>query len=215
MPTWFIGSIRYQQQDDSVAVDTRKGADAPRLKTIKESYLIDAVSYTDAEARLYRIVADNTPDFEIVSIRPMRLSDVFHIEGGDNWYKVKGFYMTETAKGVAKKVNNVMLINAASLKEAHERITEQLSSMLVPVEITDINLTPILEVVPHDALEDEKPVETGKTTIIGGDVTVSVQNQKGEFVPLRGLSSFDHVSDFEPAGALPKAEQRQLETAIT
>ncbi|XBA03142.1 DUF4494 domain-containing protein [Fibrella sp. ES10-3-2-2] len=198
MATWFIGSIRYQQTDDSSAVDTRKGADAPRLKPITESYLIDAVSFTDAEARLYRIVADNTPDFEITGIKPMKLSDVFHIEGGDNWYKIKGFYMTENDKGLTKKVGLTMLINAHNLKEAHERIAEQLSSMLVPVEITDINLTPILEVVPYDALPDETPSD--KTTITGGEVTISVQTQSGEYVPLKGLSSFDAVADFEQAG---------------
>lgn len=159
MPTWFIGKIRYQQTDDSAAVDTRNegSAEAPKLKTINETYLIDAVSYTDAEARLYRIVADNTPDFEITAIRPMRLSDVFHIEGGDNWYKCKTYYMTEDDKGRAKKVLNTMLINGSNLREAHQRLVDNLSSMLVPVEITDINLTPILEVVPHDAVEFEIP----------------------------------------------------------
>ncbi|CCH01816.1 hypothetical protein FAES_3809 [Fibrella aestuarina BUZ 2] len=159
MPTWFIGKIRYQQTDDSVAVDTQKDGspEAPKLKTINETYLLDAVSYTDAEARLYRVVADNTPEFEITAIRPMRLSDVFHIEGGDNWYKCKTYYMTEDDKGRQKKVVSNMLINGANLREAHQRLADNLSTMLVPVEITDINLTPILEVVPYDALEPEIP----------------------------------------------------------
>lgn len=159
MPTWFIGKIRYQQTDDSVAVDTRQegSPEAPKQKTVNETYLIDAVSYTDAEARLYRIVADNTPDFEITAIRPMRLSDVFHIEGGDNWYKCKTFYMTEDDKGRQKKIVSNMLINGTNLREAHQRLTDNLSQMLVPVEITDINLTPILEVVPYEALNAEIP----------------------------------------------------------
>ena len=159
MPTWFIGKIRYQQTDDSAAVDTQKdgSAEAPKQKTVNETYLIDAVSYTDAEARLYRIVADNTPDFEITAIRPMRLSDVFHIEGGDNWYKCKTYYMTEDDKGRQKKIVSNMLINGSNLREAHQRLTDNLSQMLVPVEITDINLTPILEVVPYEALETEIP----------------------------------------------------------
>ncbi len=165
MPTWYIGSIRYQQIDDSATVDTRKGADMPRVKPVSETYLIDAVSYTDAEARLYRIVADNTPDFEISALKPMKLSDVFQLEGGENWYKVKGFYMTETDRGVPKKVTNTMLINAANLNEAYQRITEQLSTMLVPVEITDVNLTPILEVVPHEALDEETVSEKSQTDI--------------------------------------------------
>lgn len=159
MPTWFIGKIRYQQTDDSVAVDTQKDGspEAPKVKVVNETYLLDAVSYTDAEARLYRVVADNTPEFEITAIRPMRLSDVFHVEGGDNWYKCKTYYMTEDDKGRQKKIISNMLINGASVREALQRLTDNLSTMLVPVEITDINLTPILEVVPYDALEPELP----------------------------------------------------------
>jgi hypothetical protein len=159
MPTWFIGKIRYQQTDDSIAVDTKNdgSSEAPKLKTINETYLLDAVSYTDAEARLYRVVADNTPEFEITAIRPMRLSDVFHIEGGDNWYKCKTFYMTEDDKGRQKKIVSNMLINASNIREALQRLTDNLSQMLVVVEITDINLTPIIEVVPYDALEPEIP----------------------------------------------------------
>ena len=159
MPSWFIGKIRYQKIDDSAAVDTRKdGApEAPKQKTINETYLIDAVSYTDAESRLYRIVADNTPDFEVTAIRPMRLSDVFHIEGGDNWYKCKTYYMTEDDKGNQKKIVSNMLINGSSIRDALQRLTDNLSTMLVPVEITDINLTPILEVVPYDALDADVP----------------------------------------------------------
>ena len=158
MPTWFIGKIRYQQTDDSAAVDTQKDASSelPKLKTITETYLIDAVSYTDAETRLYQIVADNTPDFEVTAIRPMRLSEVFHSEGGDtscqNWYKCKTFYMTEDDKGRPKKVLSTMLINGANLREAHQRLVDNLSTMLVPVEITDINLTPILEVVDRKSV---------------------------------------------------------------
>lgn len=159
MPSWFIGKIRYQQTDDA-PVDTRKdgSGELPKLKTINETYLIDAVSYTDAEARLYRIVADNTPDFQITAIRPMRLSDVFHIGTEEKWYKCKTFYMTEDERsGKEKKVVNMMLVNASSVRQAHERLEESLRTMLVPFEITDINLTPILEVVPYDDSADERP----------------------------------------------------------
>ncbi len=157
MPNWFIGKIRYQTTDDAVAVDTKNegSPEAPKQKTVNETYLIDAVSYTDAEARLYGIVADNVPDFEVTAIRPMRLSDVFHLEGGENWYKCKTFYMTEDDKGRPKKIVSTMLINGESLGQAHQRLTDNLSTMLVPVIITDINLTPILEVVPYEAPETD------------------------------------------------------------
>ncbi len=156
MPTWFYGAIKFQQIDDSTAVDTRKdgSTELPKMTTKTEAYLFDAVSYTDAEARLYAHIADNTPDFEISALRPMRLSDVFENETGDNWYKCKTQYWTEDDKGRPKKVTSLMLINASNLREANTRLEAELSTMLVKIEITDINLTPILEVVTYEKEEE-------------------------------------------------------------
>ncbi len=157
MPSWYLGKIRYQQPIDEMAIGTRNES-LIKQKAVTEAYLIDAVSYTDAEARLYGIVADNTPDFQITGLSPMRLSDVFHLETGEKWYKCKVVYITEDERsGKEKKVVNVMLINAGTVKEAYERIQESLKSMLVPFDITDVNLTPILEVVPYEKDEETLP----------------------------------------------------------
>lgn len=155
MPTWFQSRIKYQQTDESVAVDTKEGSvpEAPKMKTVTETYLIDAVSYTDAEARTYKIAEEMRSEFEIDLIRPMRLSDVFGDNSDDSWYKCRTYYMTEDDKGRQKKVVSNMLVNASSVREAEQRLAENLSSMLVPVVITDINLTPILDVYPYEAVE--------------------------------------------------------------
>lgn len=157
MPSWYLGKIRYQQPIDEMAIGTRNES-LIKQKTVSESYLIDAVSYTDAEARLYRVVADNTPEFQITGLRPMPLSDVFHIETGDKWFKCKVVYTTEDERtGKEKKIVNAMLINAETVKEAYDRIQDSLKTMLMPFDITDITLTPILEVVPYEAQHEELP----------------------------------------------------------
>ncbi len=155
MPSWYLGKIRYQQPIDEMAIGTRNES-LIKQKTVSESYLIDAVSYTDAEARLYQVVADNTPDFQVTGLRPMQLSDVFHLETGDKWYKCKVVYTTEDERtGKEKKIVNAMLINAETVKEAYDRIGDSLKTMLMPFDITDVNLTPILEVVPYEEQHEE------------------------------------------------------------
>ena len=149
MPSWYLGKIKYQQEQENGS-----------LKTIAEAYLMDAVSYTDAEARLYGIVADNTPDFQISSLTRMRLSDVFRFEDGEKWFKVKTFYISiDDSKGPAKekKIVSYMLVNADSPKQAIERIEKSLATMLIPYEITDAVLTPILEVHEYEAPEEKAP----------------------------------------------------------
>lgn len=157
MPSWYLGKIKYQQEQENGA-----------LKTLSETYLIDAVSYTDAEARLYGIVADNTPDFQISSLTRMKLSDVFHFEeeGGEKWFKCKTFYVSiDDSKGAAnakeKKIISYMLVNADSPKQAIERIEKSLATMLIPYEITDVNLTPILEVYPYSPEDEQQKVPAG------------------------------------------------------
>lgn len=138
MPSYYLGTIKYQQLS----------TDIESVVTKTETRLIDAVSHTEAEARLCRVIAeDNIPDFEVTAIRPLRLSDVFTHPTGENWYKCQTFYMTESDKGKQKKVSNTMLINADSVSQASERLNAELSTMLVPVEVTAISLTPVIEVI--------------------------------------------------------------------
>ncbi|MCX6216546.1 DUF4494 domain-containing protein [Spirosoma sp.] len=147
MPTWFLGSIRYQQPVDDSNVGTRN-EEFIKQKTVTETYLVDAVSYTDAEARLYQEIAANTPDFEISGISRMKLADIFSIDGaGETWYKVKALFITDDEKtGKQKKTPSLMLVNGENPKQAYERVEASLKSALDPFEITDVNTTKILEI---------------------------------------------------------------------
>jgi hypothetical protein len=66
MATWYLGKIRFQKEDE-----------AGSLKTINEAYLVDAMSYTEAEARMFEVVASNTPDFQLTNLSKMKISEVF------------------------------------------------------------------------------------------------------------------------------------------
>ena len=139
MATWYLGKIRYQREDD-----------AGSLKTINEQYLIDSVSYTEAEARMFEVVASNTPDFQLISLTKMRLSEVFFEENGsETWYKLKVMYISFDEKtDKEKKTPHFMLINSDNPKDAFEALTKNLGN-LNDYQITDVNITQILEVCPY------------------------------------------------------------------
>ncbi len=139
MATWYLAHIRYQKEDE-----------VGSLKTINEHYLVDAVSYTEGEARTFEIVASNTPEFHLVKLTKMRLSDVFIEENGsEKWFKAKVQYITFDEKSQKeKKVPHFMLLNCENPKEAYEFLVKELGN-LNDYEITDINITPILEVHPY------------------------------------------------------------------
>jgi hypothetical protein len=145
MASWYLGKIRYQKEDE-----------AGSLKTINEVYLVDAISYTESEARLYKQIVTGASDFSVSSISKMRLADLFAYEDGEKWFKAKVIYFSVDDKsGKEKKVVNYMLVNADGIDQALARITESLRTMLIPYETTDINLTPILDVFPYTAEEEE------------------------------------------------------------
>nr|WP_293843477.1 DUF4494 domain-containing protein [uncultured Arsenicibacter sp.] len=154
MPTWFQGKIKYQKEE----IVTDRQGDQVKMKTISEAYLLDAVSFTDAEARLYQEVAANTPEFTVANISKMKLADVFFIdEGGETWYKCKVVFTTEDDKGREKKLVNMMLINAESVKQAYDRLETSLKTILMPYEITDINRTAILDIFPYTEEDKSGP----------------------------------------------------------
>lgn len=155
MPNWFLGKIRYQQPLDDSNVGTRN-EEFIKQQTVTEAYLVDAVSYTDAEARLYEKIAANTPDFEIINMARKKLADVFTIEdgqgrlSGETWYQVKALFITDDEKtGKQKKTPSTMLVNAENPKQAYEQVEINLKSALDPFEITDVNTTKILEIFPY------------------------------------------------------------------
>lgn len=144
MASWYKANIRYQKEDNAGA-----------LQTITECYLIDSVSFTEAEARAYKQITTGASDFSVTAINKMRLADLFTYEDGEKWFKAKVIYFSIDEKsGKDKKVVNYMLVNADGIDQALQRITESLRTMLIPYETTDLNLTNILDVFPYTAEEE-------------------------------------------------------------
>ncbi|MBA4852355.1 DUF4494 domain-containing protein [Emticicia sp. BO119] len=145
MSAWYQGKIRYQKVDE-------------KDKTIKitEVYLVDAVSYTDAEARIYSTVASNTPDFHLFGLSRMKLQEVYFVEdGAETWFKVKVNFMSFDEKSQKEKRTPFnMLINAENPLEAYQLISERLGTV-EDYQITDINITNILEVIPYEEVDEK------------------------------------------------------------
>ncbi len=146
MATWFICKVKYQKQDE-------KG----RATNVSEQYLVDALSFTEAEARIYeKLGSVISGEFFINNISKSNLTDVFYYEDADVWYKCKMTYALEVeGSGKEKKVVNYVLLTAANAKQAYERVYESLNNMLVEFQVPDVVESPIVEVFPADREEEE------------------------------------------------------------
>lgn len=147
MATWFQAKIRFVQEDE-------KGV----ARNINQTYLFDAVSYTDAEARSYQYLAGEVPDFQLVGLTKMKLNDVYFEDNeAEIWFKCKVSYIVFDEKTQKdKKVPFAFLLNAATVKDAYMILESRLGSVQDYI-ITDIGATKILDVIPYE--EQEKPQE--------------------------------------------------------
>lgn len=148
MPQWYSGKIAHQQEQEDGS-----------LKTLTEAYLLQAVSYSDGEARLYQIAEDNgIKEHQIKALTPIRISDVFQHSDGEQWYMAKVVMTSiDDTRGTPKekRIVSQMAVNADNLKTALERIEVNISKFLVPTVIEGIKLTAYLDIYPESANETE------------------------------------------------------------
>lgn len=137
MQTWFECKVIYVKIDD----------DGREVKA-SESYLLDAVTFTDAEARMIEQLRTMIRgEFVIDKISKSRIVEIFPHEDGEFWWKGKISIVTIDEKaGKEKVINNFFLVAADDLKQALQRLEEGLSYILVPYQVTALTLSPIVDV---------------------------------------------------------------------
>jgi len=89
-------------------------------------------------------------------VKQSNIIEIFPSDGGQFWYKARIALVTiDEHAGREKKVNNHFLVAADDIKEALARLEEGLSYVLVPFQTTSLVLSPIADVFPYFATEDQ------------------------------------------------------------
>ena len=83
MAQWIEVKVRYDKMTESG-------------KTVKvtDPYLVDAVSCTEAEARVVEEISSFVSDFNVLNVGKTKISEIFWDETGDRFYKVKVNFIT-------------------------------------------------------------------------------------------------------------------------
>lgn len=141
MATWIEVRVRYDKMMENGVVK----------KTV-EPYLVDALSCTEAEAR---VTEELTPfisgDFRISSVVTTKISEIFWDETGDRFYKVKVNFITLDEKTATEKRNaSYILVQASSFKDAYDNFVDGMKGTLADYEIEQICETKIMEVYKAD-----------------------------------------------------------------
>lgn len=145
-------------------VATEKTLEGGATKKVTEPYLVDALNFTEAEAR---IIKEITPycngQLEVKDIRRVKYSEMFtsDSEEADKWYKVRCmFIMLDEKTQTEKRTASLMLVQARDLRDAVKRFDEGMKGSMVDYEIHTVQETNILDVFPFEAEErklNDKP----------------------------------------------------------
>ena len=134
-------------------------------KKVTEPYLVDALSFTEAEARMIEEMKPYiTGDFTVSTARRARLSELFFNENGDRFYRLKVFFVTLDEKGGEKKTAVQMMAQASDLKEAIAVLEEGMKSTMADYTIASVTETQIMDVFPFSS--DDETEEKSKEEII-------------------------------------------------
>ena len=128
-------------------------ADEMGMKKVTEGYLVDALSFTEAEAR---VVKEITPFvsvgvLEVVNIRPMRLAELIFDGESDKYYRVKVDLTTIDSNGHERTTSMAMLVQANSLLGATMELTAHLDDNLSVYKLVGICELGILDVFQYIA----------------------------------------------------------------
>lgn len=148
MYTWFECKVRYE-----------KVAENGMNKKITEPYVVDAMSFTEAENRIIEIVSQYVSgEFTVTDIKRANYNEVFFNEDGDRWFKAKVQFITIDEKtAVEKKTSVNMLVQASDLKDALTKIDEGMKGTMADYVIASVAETAIMDVYPYGEGVDEKP----------------------------------------------------------
>ena len=155
MNNWFECKVR-----------TEKMLEGGATKKVTEPYLVDALNFTEAEAR---IIEEITPfcngQMEVTDIKRARYAEMFtsELESCDKWYKVKCVFVTLDEKTqTEKRSTQQMLVQASDLRDAVRRFDEGMKGSMIDYEIALVQETPLLDVFPYrQRKEDAKPEYEG------------------------------------------------------
>lgn len=137
MANWFECKVRYDKLQENGAA-----------KKVTEPYLVDALSFTEAEAR---ITEEQRPfisgEFSVSAVKRTKIAEIFWHDDGDRWYLVKVAFITIDEKTAAEKRSiSQILVQANGFKSAFENFLEGMKGTLADYEIASISETPLMDV---------------------------------------------------------------------
>jgi hypothetical protein len=135
-------------------VSLEKTLESGERKKVAEQYLVDALSFTEAEARIIKELEPFiSGDFRIAAINRYPLSELFSGGNGDRYYRAKLAFITlDESTGKERRTNFNVLSGASDIQQAKDVIVDGMKGSLYDYEIVEVKETQIMDVFQYKEL---------------------------------------------------------------
>lgn len=163
---WYECKVKYRKFDE--ASGTQK------VKT--EPFLVDAISYTEAESRITQEMSAyllDSEEIKITNIKVANYAEIHPFENSDRWFKSRvSLIAFDEESGKERKTNLYLLVQANDVKEAFENTVSTMKDTMGEYTIPAISESPIMDVFPYFSGEEEEMERVEAFTKLKNDVPV-------------------------------------------
>ena len=147
---WFEAKIRYEKMmEDGI------------LKKVTETYVIDALSFGEAEKRILEEMASYVSgEVEVCALKIAPYKEIFFADSNmaDRWYVAKLAFITIDEKtDKEKKTGACYLVNAGNINAAIKNIEEVMAGTMIDYDTLNVSETQILDVFEYKPKGENKP----------------------------------------------------------
>lgn len=154
--TWYECKVKYRKLDEVTGEQ--------KLKT--EPFLVDAISYTEAESRITEEMAAylrEGEEIKIMNIKVANFAEIHPFENSDRWFKCKVSMITfDEESGKERKSNQYLLIQGNDVKEAYENTMTAMKDTMAEYTIPAVSESPIMDVFPYFSGEESETKQLEK-----------------------------------------------------
>jgi hypothetical protein len=140
MNTWFEVTAKYIKMDEN-----------GRERKAAETYLLDAVSFSEAEARIHKeLQAMVSGEFTVSKIAKTSICEIIPSDNGDRWFNAKVTFITVDENiGKEKRVSQKVLVFADDVEQANKNVIGAMEGMMCDFKISSISESNIFDVFPY------------------------------------------------------------------
>ena len=149
---WFECKIRYEKvMEDGLQ------------KPVTENYVVDALSFSEAEERIIQEMSSYiSGEFDVKDIKKAAYKEIFFSDSdtADKWYKARLQFITIDEKTEKEKRSTVTyLVQAGTFNAAVKNIDEVMGGTMIDYVIASVSESTLMDVFEYgkDKKEDEKP----------------------------------------------------------